>query len=281
MCKFYTHHLHTPHAPHQARMVAFWGGSHHFPITSYIYMETITLGNALKFLRWAEANPDSEDTHWKVLECFYAIPRNEAMEMDLDYVMDAVNTAFSALSYPQDELIRTFTMLSEDGEEVRFGFHPNISDMKFGEFADATTYEQDPDMHNRLMAVLYRPIPLDAVDENGELRDYDLPPYQSTEQWADAMWEMPYTVYKSAIFFFVRLSEKLRAASLSYSEVALEKALQSEGKSLEQDGESTNNFMHWLKEMSSGWTMLRDSHFTQLCNGWSSRKKSLKLKVQN
>jgi hypothetical protein len=244
-------------------------------------METITLGSALKFLKWAETNPDSDEVHWKILECFYSIPRNEAMELDLEYVMRAVDTVFTALNHPQEELMRTFTMESEDGEVVRFGFHHNLSEMKFGEFADASRYEQEPEMHHRLMAVLYRPIPVDAVDEDGNLKDYVLPPYQSTAEWADAMLEMPYSAYKSAIFFFVRLSEKLRAASLSYLEVAHQKEEVQEEESSHPDGESTNNFMHWLEGMSSGWTMLRNSRFTLLCSGWNSRRKSLKLNTQN
>lgn len=96
----------------------------------------------------------------------------------------------------------------------RYGFHPNLSKLTVGEFADLETYCNGGyfDNLNEIIGILYRPI----VNEGGEfytIEDYDavvLPNY-----WDDLKMD----IVLGATNFFLSIAETLTTDLVSYSKV--------------------------------------------------------------
>ena len=121
----------------------------------------------------------SENKHLKL---------KEAKEVITSYYEDIVDE--------KDVLIQKFKI---DG--VEYGLIPSFEDISTAEFLDISNYENDPMSIHRLMAILYRPIKKSAYNY------YSIEDYEGSYKYRDVMLDVDYKIYKSAVGFFLTLSE--------------------------------------------------------------------------
>jgi len=113
----------------------------------------------------------------------------------------------------QIPLVRFFTM-EIDGEDVEFGFEPNLDEMSYGCYLDLAEASKDLwDNIYTFLATLYRPVISKAgsryriADYNGT--DFSMIPYFKNALTAD--------IALGSVFFFLHLQRELLSATLDYS----------------------------------------------------------------
>ena len=90
----------------------------------------------------------------------------------------------------------------------KYGFHPNLSKLTVGEFADLETYMEGGMFENlqEVLAILYRPV----TREKSKL--YEIESYEPSQIKTDAMGECPMDVAIGAVVFFYRIETALANA---------------------------------------------------------------------
>ena len=92
---------------------------------------------------------------------------------------------------------------------VEYGLIPNFDSISNGEYVDLIKYsESDLDLH-RLMAVAYRPVKFNLFRWLRISKDYDIEEYDGTSEHAENMKELPMSIAKGVIGFFLTLSKDL------------------------------------------------------------------------
>ena len=115
------------------------------------------------------------------------------------------------------ELIHSFQV-----DNIKYGFHPRLDAMTFGEFVDLDSSLTDWDSMHDAMAVLYRPI------TKSVLSSYDIEDYKPDQE--HNMKEMPLEAALSAIFFLIDLEKELMTITRNYSKVELKKWMEAQSK---------------------------------------------------
>jgi hypothetical protein len=161
--------------------------------------------------------------------------------------------------------INKFSMDGKDsnGDDitVTYGFIPNLDKITFGEFIDLDKYINDWDNMHKAMSILYRPI----IHQKKEF--YRIEDYQGTYKHSNVMRDMPVNVVIGALVFFYRLSNKLPSHTLDY----FLKEIQKKGEQtpqvkqiLEKNGDTFNQYILLLKEMSEGSMKLQVPLYTNV-----------------
>lgn len=119
----------------------------------------------------------------------------------------------------QIPLVRFFTM-EIDGEEIEFGFEPNLDELSYGCYLDLG--EASKDIWNNIytfLATLYRPVTSKAGKRyriaEYEGTDFSLIPYFKNKLTAD--------IALGSVFFFLNLQRELLTNTLTYSAKMLRK----------------------------------------------------------
>jgi len=122
--------------------------------------------------------------------------------------LESVYDKLLYLSKQDNRLIKFVTI-----EGVKYGFHPNLSNITTGEFADLDTFCKDLNKNlHYVMAVLYRPV---TVDKSGK---YDIEAYKGTEERAELFKKrLPANVVNGAMVFFWTLGKDYLTDMLRYS----------------------------------------------------------------
>jgi hypothetical protein len=89
-------------------------------------------------------------------------------------------------------------------EGVKYGFHPNLSKLTTGEFADIETYSKDGPYNNleAILSILYRPV----KEEHGIF--YTIEPYKGSDR--EKFKDVPMSVALGAWAFFLRTAINLQ-----------------------------------------------------------------------
>ena len=133
---------------------------------------------------------------------------------------------------------------------IDFGFHPQLSEMTFGEFVDADTFSGDWETMDKAMSVLYRPIK-DKFNDRYLIEDYD-------GETKEFMKQMPLDVAFGAIFFLSNLRNELMKIILNFSAKEMKKLSQRQVQALEKNGVGTAQCIHLLERMSQDLMRLKN-----------------------
>ena len=150
-------------------------------------LKEITLG---QYQRFARINNDEQDVDFfekKMIEIFCSINLEDVNKIEyksVKKIIQILNKMFEL----KPELIHSFQV-----DNIKYGFHPRLDAMTFGEFVDLDSSLTDWDSMHDAMAVLYRPI------TKSVLKSYDIEDYKPDQD--HNMKEMPLEAALSAIFF--------------------------------------------------------------------------------
>jgi len=143
------------------------------------------------------------------IEALSDIPKRLVKELALSDVA-VIMSKVGELQTKQDTKLKRIIEINE----VEYGFHPDLSEITLGEYADIEQFIKNGIETNlpELMAVLYRPVKLkkndiyiiDAYDGNIRLR-------------AEEMKQMSAEQVQSALVFFYTLGKELSEILLSFS----------------------------------------------------------------
>ena len=179
-------------------------------------LKEITLG---QYQRFARINNDEQDVDFfekKMIEIFCSINLEDVNKIEyksVKKIIQILNKMFEL----KPELIHSFQV-----DNIKYGFHPRLDAMTFGEFVDLDSSLTDWDSMHDAMAVLYRPI------TKSVLSSYDIEDYKPDQE--HNMKEMPLEAALSAIFFLIDLEKELMTITRNYSKVELKKWMEAQSK---------------------------------------------------
>lgn len=197
----------------------------------------ITLKEYQKFMQVFGDDSEYDDYYsgLKLLEIFCNVPYNEALQIKLRDLQEAVNKINRALS-EKPSLINRFTL-----GDTEFGFIPQLDDMTFGEYVDVDNNLTDWDNMHKAMAVLYRPI------KNKKNNKYEIEKYRG-DNYYEAMLEMPMSVVMSSLLFFYNLESELLRVTIHCLTKESKKVISTLEPVSTENGDGTTASMHSPKE---------------------------------
>tara|TARA_B100001758_G_C18374028_1_gene593160 strand:+ start:576 stop:1217 length:642 start_codon:yes stop_codon:yes gene_type:complete len=189
--------------------------------------EDVTLEKWLKLIEFTKGTKAKEAE--ETIAALSNIPKQLIKELSLQDVA-IIMSRIAELQQEQNSSLKR--IIEIDG--VEYGFHPDLSEITLGEFADIETFIKNDIEKNlpELMAVLYRPIKLkkndiyiiEAYDGNISIR-------------AEEMKKMSMEQVHSALVFFYHLGKILSMTLPSYlMEMLTEMKMQSQQKISQASG---------------------------------------------
>lgn len=159
------------------------------------------------------------------------IPRKLVKELSINDVSNILNRVAELQNNAKGRLKK---IVKVDG--VEYGFHPDLSEITLGEYADIETYIQAGIENNlaKMMAVLYRPI----VEKNG--KHYTIKRYDGSEvrMRAEKFKKMKAIDVNSCLVFFWTLGNELSTILPLYLMERMKEMKQSvQMKSLQRSGD--------------------------------------------
>jgi hypothetical protein len=159
------------------------------------------------------------------------IPRKLVKELSINDVSNILNRVAALQNKANSRLKR---IIKVDG--VEYGFHPDLSEITLGEYADIETYIQNGMEKNlsKLMAVLYRPV----VEKNGKY--YSIEGYNGSgvRMRSEKFKKMKAADVNSSLVFFWTLGNELSTILPLYLMERMEQVKQSlQMKSSQQSGD--------------------------------------------
>ena len=154
-------------------------------------LDEITLGQYQKYLKIAEANPDSNFLDAKMIEIFCGIPLSESYKLKMSSVT-AITDILNDLLDSKPRHVEQFVM-----KGVTYGFIPDLNDMSLGEYVDLDNNASSWDSMHIAMNVLYRPV------KDIRKKKYNIIDYVTT--YPDKMQDMPMSAVTGSLFFFLNL----------------------------------------------------------------------------
>ena len=204
----------------------------------------ITLGQYQKFSKIYTEDIDQDFLQKKMIEIFCGIPIAEVDKIkygSIKKVIEVIKKMFNE----RPNLKKTFNLGG-----IEFGFHPQLSEMTFGEFVDADTFSGNWETMDKAMSVLYRPIK-DKFNESYLIEDYD-------GETKEFMKQMPLDVAFGAIFFLSNLRNELMKLILNYSAKEIKKITPHQRQVLEQSGDGIAQCIASLERTSRDLKMLKN-----------------------
>lgn len=177
-------------------------------------LRDVTLGQYQDYLSDIEKyGEDTDELYRSMVHRFTNVPREDVDQVSAKDTLFIANQIIHLIKNRNDRLVRIW-----DAGDFEFGFIPDLEESTFGEWCDIDTYLKDVQDHHRVMAVMYRPIKHKKFDKRiGEHR-YNVAPYKTTKEFAEAMREIPLDIYFGAMDFFDVLGRELLQAIPSYLE---------------------------------------------------------------
>jgi hypothetical protein len=159
------------------------------------------------------------------------IPRKLVKELSINDVSNILNRVAALQNKASSRLKRIIKV-----DDVEYGFHPDLSEITLGEYADIETYIQNGMEKNlsKLMAVLYRPV----VEKNGKY--YSIEKYNGSgvRMRSEKFKKMKAADVNSSLVFFWTLGNELSTILPLYLMERMEEVKQSlQMKSLQQSGD--------------------------------------------
>ena len=213
-------------------------------------LSEITLGQYQKFSKIFTEDTDQDFLQKKMVEIFCGIPLADVNKIKYSSVKKVVET-ISKMFSEKPKLQKIFDF---GGKE--FGFHPQLSEMTFGEFVDADTFTGDWDTMDKAMSVLYRPV-TDKFKGSYLIEDYD-------GETKEFMKQMPLDVAFGAIFFLSNLRNELMRLILSYSAKEMKKLTPQQRQVLEKSGGGLARCLALVHQASQILTKSKDYQSTNV-----------------
>ena len=159
------------------------------------------------------------------------IPRKLVKELSINDVSNILNRVAALQNKASSRLKRIIKV-----DDVEYGFHPDLSEITLGEYADIETYIQNGMEKNlsKLMAVLYRPV----VEKNGKY--YSIEKYNGSgvRMRSEKFKKMKAADVNSSLVFFWTLGNELSTILPLYLMERMEQVKQSlQMKSSQQSGD--------------------------------------------
>ena len=161
--------------------------------------EEVTLEKWLKLIDFQKGTKSKEAE--ATIAALSTIPKDLIKELELKDVA-VIMSKLSELQAKQDSSLKR--VIEVEGK--RYGFHPNLSEITLGEYADLETMIKNDIEKNmpEVMAVLYRPI----VEEKNDV--YTIEAYDGDISIrAEQMKKMSAEQVQSSLFFFSNLGKEL------------------------------------------------------------------------
>lgn len=204
----------------------------------------ITLGQYQKFSKIYTKDVDQDFLQKKMIEIFCGIPLADVNKIKYNSIQKVIEVILKMFN-ERPKLKKTFKLGNID-----LGFHPQLSEMTFGEFVDADTFSGDWETMDKAMSVLYRPIK-DKFNDRYLIEDYD-------GETKEFMKQMPLDVAFGAIFFLSNLRNELMKIILNFSAKEMKKLSQRQVQALEKNGVGTAQCIHLLERMSQDLMRLKN-----------------------
>ncbi len=204
----------------------------------------ITLGQYQKFSKIYTKDVDQDFLQKKMIEIFCGIPLADVNKIKYNSIQKVIEVILKMFN-ERPKLKKTFRLGNID-----LGFHPQLSEMTFGEFVDADTFSGDWETMDKAMSVLYRPIK-DKFNDRYLIEDYD-------GETKEFMKQMPLDVAFGAIFFLSNLRNELMKIILNFSAKEMKKLSQRQVQALEKNGVGTAQCIHLLERMSQDLMRLKN-----------------------
>lgn len=167
-------------------------------------LKDITLSQWMKYQAYLNANENLTDKQKtdKAISVFCNIKMKEVNDIPYKDYKEIAQLIDHALNEDAPDLIFHYKELS---------FIPNLDSLTAGEYADLESYYKTDDSElDKVMNILYRPRTTKVFDH------YAIEPYDSDKEVNPLIYEMPMSVVKSAIGFFLSLRNDLYRCTLSY-----------------------------------------------------------------
>ena len=196
----------------------------------------ITLGQYQKFSKIYTKDVDQDFLQKKMVEIFCGIPIADVDKIKYSSIKKVIEV-ITKMFNEKPKLKKIFNLGGVD-----FGFHPQLSEMTFGEFVDADTFSGDWETMDKAMSVLYRPVK-DTFNDRYLIEDYN-------GETKEFMKQMPLDVAFGAIFFLSNLRKELMQIILNFSAKEMKKLTPHQLRALQQSGVGTAQCIHSLEKMS-------------------------------
>jgi len=140
------------------------------------------------------------------------LTKDELREKSMDDINPLINKFIDECKDYNDNKLQKFIQLGGEKFGKKFGFHPNLDNMTFGEYLDLN-HLLDNDFTNNLpkiMSIIYRPVVAEFM-HNYEIEKYDSAVHLKN---ADLFREVDMAFVNGAMVFFCLLREDLLSSSL-------------------------------------------------------------------
>lgn len=192
----------------------------------------------------SDKRDDEEFLRIKMLQTFCNLKIEDTYNLPLNNFNDIVGHIANLFSEDNRPFLDTFNFKDASGNEVEFGFIPNLDEMTFGEYVDLDKYINDNQNFHKAMAVLFRP------KTNILNSKYRIESYEGSAKWSEHMLDMPVDVMLGAMSFILRLQTQLSKHTLLSSQQKVVEGLEvAIKKTSEENLDGFNPFTLWLKKM--------------------------------
>jgi len=198
-------------------------------------LDEITLGQYQKYLKIAEANPDSNFLDAKMIEIFCGIPLSESYKLKMSSVT-AITDILNDLLDSKPKHVEQFVM-----KGVTYGFIPDLNDMSLGEYVDLDNNASSWDSMHIAMNVLYRPV------KDIRKKKYNIIDYVTT--YPDKMQNMPMSAVTGSLFFFLNLGLELSKHTILYSKPQEAEEIIQQNQIFQKNGVGISQFIVSLEGM--------------------------------
>jgi hypothetical protein len=167
-----------------------------------------TLGTYVDFMA------AGEDTVSQI-QAITGLKRDDIRKIDMATI-EKIVTAYANGLKNDEKVFKQFIEI--DG--IKFGFHPNLKSMTFGEWLDLSELSKNfPHQLPELMCILYRPVTAE-INQQYKIEEYDSDVHL---KYAPQMRKMNLANVNAALLFFSTLSKDLVSNTPAYLEQELER----------------------------------------------------------
>ena len=198
---------------------------------------------AADYARFMLAEPTEEKIPELSLTFFVGISDTDRKRINKPVIDDITRQVLEVLN-EKPNLQRFITI---DG--VEYGFVPDLENITLAEFVDAEEYFKNPYQNwQKILGVLYRPITSKVFN-----KFYDVEVYNPDKHNGEVFKDASAALLQGCMLFFWRLEIKLVADTLTSSQEQKKKgkALQVQGKDLEESGDGMRHSIALLQEIYS------------------------------
>ena len=137
-----------------------------FKLTVPNKLSELTLMQYQKFIKLLLDDNEEDFLYKKMIEIFCDVP----LKYVNNFKYNSVKKVTDVLSEMFNQKPKLKTKFEMNG--VKYGFHPKLTDMTFGEFVDIDSFASDWSTMDKAMGVLYRPIK-DEFNGSYLIEEYD------------------------------------------------------------------------------------------------------------